>query len=1332
MSKTLRLSLALAAVAAWFSSSVVGLEAVEAPADAPQGKSAVLETYAGPGGEMYFAMKLSPRLRQPMLAAHDVVVLFDTSASQAGAYREKALAALEALLSGLEPRDRVALSAVDLNAVGLTSSFVAAGGAEMQQALDRLRRRVPLGSTDMGGAVRSAVAQFVEAGDTGRVRSVVYIGDGVTTARSIAAGRLHALIDSLVKARISVSSYAVGPLLNDPLLGALANHTGGMLVVDSDQGGNGNGQVNDDQADARRIGGFLATAADGAVVWPVSASYPDAFGEVFPGRVPPLRFDRDTVVLGTLAGADVRGELRMNAELAGQTVELAWPLAVAPPDDEYAYLGKLVEMARRDGGIGLPAVGAAGLAELRRTVQGDAQNLARLGQQALAGGNLDQAEKLAAEAARLDPENNEAAIVRGAVGKATLASQRRVARDLKLAQRPAVGDGAAPADDVTREAADGSLVDEIERNDRVFTGFIRTEVENTIKRARSMLGTNPEQAESELKLLLEKIAQSVELAPDVRAQLVARLEATLRTARRQAEDLAEREIRDEQIRAEQAAREQINRDLYIRETKVEQLMARFSALMDEERYRDAEAIADLAEEMEPNRAGLRTAELWSRMTGYKTDIYALRDQRHRGFVDMCYATETSHVPTSDEPPILYPDPEVWQTLTARRLKYKAVDLAKNSPAEQKIAAALTDKTEFDFTDQPLTDVIEYLKAKHDIEIQLDGKALEDASVGTDTTVTRTIKGITLRSALRLLLSDLDLTYVIKDEVLLITTTAEAENILSTKVYPVADLVIPIQFPAIGGGRGAFAVKDDLKLSGKKKPAEAGGAAGAKRPAGERPAAQRAPAGAMAPAAVGPVRRGAKRAKTAEPVRIDFAEGDDPEVKWNDLFAEHIKDKLPTDGVRQAARELMKAGKFDHVIALINAALRNKQGQPWMYEALGLAMQAAKRDSVEIERVLMSAIDFTEDPMDVMYIAHYMAKNGLEPRALKLFEQVSESAPNAAEPFIMGLRLARQLDDIDGIRWATVGILSQAWPAEHIEIWNSANLTASSMLDRLKKENRSEEAQEYQAQIDEALVRDCVVIVSWTGDADVDLFVEEPAGTICSFRNPRTTSGGILLGDAMARQEGLKSQGASEVYVCPKGFDGTYKLAVRRVWGKLTADQVSVRLIWHYKTDQERFQVKQLNLKDGDAVAAFDLKEGRRQEPLAQQQVANAVAGQLAVNQQILNQQLNALNDPRVLGSMLRGVNRGNGGVIVNPVNPFFVQGAVGYMPITSSFPKGAGMFVNSAVVSADRRYVRVNPIPFFVGVTQVNTFNFVTGAGGSSAGGGGGGGGVSSGNGGGF
>ena len=54
-----------------------------------------------------------------------------------------------------------------------------------------------------------------------------------------------------------------------------------------------------------------------------------------------------------------------------------------------------------------------------------------------------------------------------------------------------------------------------------------------------------------------------------------------------------------------------------------------------------------------------------------------------------------------------------------------------------------------------------------------------------------MKGISLRSALRLILEEFDLTYVVQDEVLKITSKEKADEILTTRVYPVADLVIPI-------------------------------------------------------------------------------------------------------------------------------------------------------------------------------------------------------------------------------------------------------------------------------------------------------------------------------------------------------------------------------------------------------------------------------------------------------------------------------------------------------------------------------------------------------------
>ena len=56
-----------------------------------------------------------------------------------------------------------------------------------------------------------------------------------------------------------------------------------------------------------------------------------------------------------------------------------------------------------------------------------------------------------------------------------------------------------------------------------------------------------------------------------------------------------------------------NRELLLQGKQGDQLMARFNALMDEERYRDAETLAHIAEETGFHKAGLRGAELTARM-----------------------------------------------------------------------------------------------------------------------------------------------------------------------------------------------------------------------------------------------------------------------------------------------------------------------------------------------------------------------------------------------------------------------------------------------------------------------------------------------------------------------------------------------------------------------------------------------------------------------------------------------------------------------------------------------------------------------------------------------
>jgi hypothetical protein len=111
-----------------------------------------------------------------------------------------------------------------------------------------------------------------------------------------------------------------------------------------------------------------------------------------------------------------------------------------------------------------------------------------------------------------------------------------------------------------------------------------------------------------------------------------------------------------------------------------------------------------------------------------------------------------------------------------------------TPAEAKIRHALNEPAVMEFIETPLQDVVDYLKDFHKIEIQINKKALDEYGISSDTPITRNLRGISLRSALDLVFRDLDLDYVIANEVLLITTQADARTRTVLRTYDVSDLV----------------------------------------------------------------------------------------------------------------------------------------------------------------------------------------------------------------------------------------------------------------------------------------------------------------------------------------------------------------------------------------------------------------------------------------------------------------------------------------------------------------------------------------------------------------
>ena len=96
-------------------------------------EAAALDLFTAPDGTNYFSFAVKAPATAAATGPHEIVALFNTSTSQVGEDRTKALAGLKSFLASLPAGDRVRLVAVDLNAIPLTQGFVAPGSKEMEE-----------------------------------------------------------------------------------------------------------------------------------------------------------------------------------------------------------------------------------------------------------------------------------------------------------------------------------------------------------------------------------------------------------------------------------------------------------------------------------------------------------------------------------------------------------------------------------------------------------------------------------------------------------------------------------------------------------------------------------------------------------------------------------------------------------------------------------------------------------------------------------------------------------------------------------------------------------------------------------------------------------------------------------------------------------------------------------------------------------------------------------------------------------------------------------------------------------------------------------------------
>ena len=428
---------------------------------------------------------------------------------------------------------------------------------------------------------------------------------------------------------------------------------------------------------------------------------------------------------------------------------------------------------------------------------------------------------------------------------------------------------------------------------------------------------------------------------------------------------------------------------------------------------------------------------------------------------------------------------------------------------------------------------------------------------------------------------------------------------------------------------------------------------------------------------------------------------DPEKAWDEHFAEHKESPV---AIRAALEVLVRSKKFDHASALLKAALRNGISEPWMYEALAIVQVANNEDKEEIKRTLLSAADVLADSPDAQYrVARALARHGLKETAIRLYRDIADKAPDAPQPYAESLDLAAETHDVWTVTWAATRILSQAWIGVHEELHKKARSRTAEVERWLRAEGRAKEADDLVELVRQADSRDLVIRITWQGDADIDLKVLEPLGTVCSAQNRMTPAGGVLVQDSFGKDPG-SSKNPAELYVCSRGLPGDYEIRLERVWGNPQGGRVKVEVVYSEGTPNEKREAHYVAVTSTKPLVV-KLESGRRTQLLAIPQfVTPPVSSEHAKTpyQQLIaytnsQSQQNGYTGPQQLHQFGRG-------------------GVVAFNPTVQQFFFGAGLGVQ-AVVSADRRYVRLSMVPSFTQLSGEKRFTVTGAAGGGGLGG---------------
>ncbi|MDO4587432.1 MAG: hypothetical protein Q4C95_09060 [Planctomycetia bacterium] len=216
---------------------------------------------------------------------------------------------------------------------------------------------------------------------------------------------------------------------------------------------------------------------------------------------------------------------------------------------------------------------------------------------------------------------------------------------------------------------------------------------------------------------------------------------------------------------------------------------KFNMLLEEGRFEEAIILAKKCQDY--SRNSVASIQMYQMAIAKKQVEFNnnLKEAKNLGNLSAWNDVEMAAVPNvSDTNPLVFGDH--WEKRAKNR---KGVDLGTSrSEADMEILKKLDMVVTLPFNNpMPLETVAEFLRTSTGINIIIDPQALAEANFSSDTPIETRLSNISLKNYLKHALSPFNLTYVVEDEALTITSKKNLSSSTRVMVYPVGDLVVPV-------------------------------------------------------------------------------------------------------------------------------------------------------------------------------------------------------------------------------------------------------------------------------------------------------------------------------------------------------------------------------------------------------------------------------------------------------------------------------------------------------------------------------------------------------------